>query len=349
MLTQPKTRRHTREGFVLPPVIIITVLVALLAGAMEFAAWRGTRAARLAWNGERALHAADEVLATTIAQWDPITFARTPIGSRSALATQSINGATATASIVRTHTLGALIEADASSATSGTPRVARRRVARALQLRPPPLPLIATITALGALSTDSATRVSGIDNATISDECGPSRDTASVGGIAALAIHIRSLATVRGTPSTQLISDITPRSQFNSAWITLMRRASSHGWPAASAPFSPQPAWSATVFDAPIDATLNGSSAYEGLLAINGNLTLRGTLHVRGLLVVLGALDSRLGQLDVEGAVLVADINNSGSMLGNSVNVRYSQCALRRALATIAIPSTRPFAIWQER
>jgi len=45
----------------------------------------------------------------------------------------------------------------------------------------------------------------------------------------------------------------------------------------------------------------------------------------------------------------VADINNTGSLLGNSVAVRYSQCALRRALATIAVPTTRPFAVWQER
>ena len=345
----PHSRRRLRSGFVLPPVIIITVLIALLAGAMKFAAWRSTRAARLAWNGERALHAADEVLAATIATWNPTTFARTLIGSRTAFTTQSTNGATATATIVRTQALGAFVEADAVSETSGTPRAARRRIGRALQLLPPPLPLIATITILGTLSIDSSAVVSGIDSLLPSDECGPTRDTASIGGVAAIAMHVTSITNVRGAPATQFIRDASTRTQFDAAWITLTQRTSMQGWPLSGTPLTPQPPWSAAIVDAPVGATLSGVSSFEGLLVVNGNLTLLGTLHVRGLLVVRGALDARLGQLDVEGALLVVDVNNTGSTMGNSVTVRYSQCALRRALATIAMPVTRPFAVWQER
>lgn len=349
MIEHTHTCPITRRGFVLPPVIIITVLIALLAGAMEFAAWRSTRAARLAWNGERALHATDEVLAATIANWNPITFAQTPIGSRTSLAAHSTNGANAIATIVRTHPLGAFIEADATSETSGTPRAVHRRVGRALQLVPPTLPLIATFTALGSIFAESGTSVSGVDDVTMRDECGPTRDTASIGGIAARSMRITSVANVRGAPVTQSIADTIPRAQFSTAWVTLMQRASVQAWPMAGMGLVTQPPWNATLINVPTGGTLGGTSLFEGLLAINGNLTVVGTLRVRGLLVVRGALDARLGQLDVEGALLVADINNTGSLLGNSVAVRYSQCALRRALATIAVPTTRPFAVWQER
>ncbi len=349
MSEQSDKYRCMRRGFVLPPAIIITVLIALLAGAMEFAAWRSTRAARLAWNGERALHATDEVLAATIANWNPFTFAKTSIGSRTSLATHSTNGANATVTIVHTHPLGAFIEADVSSDIYGTPRSVHRRVGRAVQLWPPPLPLIATITTLGSLLAESGTAISGVDDTTLHDECGPTRDTASIGGIAARAMHITSISSVRGAPNTQIIGDTILRTQFTAAWITLMQRSSVQAWPMAGTALGTQPPWNATIINVPTGGTLGGTSFVEGLLVINGDLTLVGTLRVRGLLVVHGALDARRGQLDIEGAVLVADVNNTGSMLGNGVAVRYSQCALRRALATVAMPITRPFAVWQER
>ena len=61
------TRR--RRGFVLPLVIVSMLLVAILSAATQTQAWRADRSARGAFNGTRALLAADESLARTIATW----------------------------------------------------------------------------------------------------------------------------------------------------------------------------------------------------------------------------------------------------------------------------------------
>ena len=344
------SRMHRRRrGFVLPPVFVATVCIALLAGTMQFAAWRAAQVGRLAWNGQRALHAADEVLARTLADWDPSAFAASPIGIRHTRRMRSLAGVDVDVTVVRTQPLGAWIEADASSATNGAHRTGRRRIGRAVLVSMPSLPVAGALTALAALRIDAGGRVTGLDDASVRDECGPTRDTASVAGVASVQRVIMTSANARGAPAERLLADSTGRDQMEAAWITLARRAQTTGVPELRRHLAAAAPWSAIVVSAPGDVVMDGAWRHEGLLAIDGNLVVRGTLSVRGMLIVRGAIDTRFGVLDIEGAVLVADRTRAGSVLGNATSVRYSQCALRRALAAVSIPSAAPFALWQER
>ena len=55
--------RSKRRGFVLPLVIITTLLVAVLAAGLQTVVWNAMRQARLGFAGERALHTADAAIA----------------------------------------------------------------------------------------------------------------------------------------------------------------------------------------------------------------------------------------------------------------------------------------------
>ena len=345
------TRRsyRSRRGFVLPPVFVATVCIALLAGTMQFSAWRAAQAGRLAWNGQRALHAADEALARTLADWDPAAFSASAMGSRRTRRIRSLAGVEVDVTVVRTQPLGGWIEADARSATDGTHRSARRRIARAVLLSAPPLPVAGALTALAAMRIDAGGSVIGLDDASVRDECGPTRDTAAVAGVASVLRVNMTSANVRGAPAERLLVDSTAGVQLEAAWVTVIQRAQTADVAALRRHLATATPWSAIVVRAPGVVVLDGAWRHEGLLAIDGDLVVRGTLTVRGMLIVRGALDTRLGVLDVEGAVLVADHTRAGSVLGNATSVRYSQCALRRALAAVSIPSAAPFAVWQER
>lgn len=357
LLTSHRMRRvsairrtyRRRRGFVLPPVFIATVCIALLAGTMQFSAWRAAQVGRLAWNGQRALHAADEVVARTLADWDPSAFSASAIGSRQTRRIQSLTGVDVDVTVVRTQPLGGWIEADAWSATNGAHRTARRRIARAVLLSAPPLPIVGALTALAAMQFEAGGNVTGFDDASVRDECGPTRDTAAVAGVASvLRVNMMS-AVVRGAPAERLLVDSSARAQLEAAWVTVVQRAQNTDAAALRRHVATATPWSAIVVSTPGVVLLDGAWRHEGLLAIDGDLVVRGTLTVRGMLIVHGALDTRAGVLDVEGAVLVADRRRAGSVLGNTTTVRYSQCALRRALAAVSIPSTVPFAVWQER
>jgi hypothetical protein len=75
-------------------------------------------------------------------------------------------------------------------------------------------------------------------------------------------------------------------------------------------------------------------------------LVVTGSLDVEGVLVVRGRLDARGAVLRVRGALLVASVGNRDVELGDQTRVQYDRCAVQMALATIAVPRTRPFSLW---
>ncbi len=338
-----------RSGFVLPFVLVATLLVAMLAAAAQFAAWRATRSARQAFNGERALLGADESIASTVANWNAEAFARSAIGSRTATRLSTAAGDVADVTIARTAPLVVWVDAAATSQTFGAPSRAQRRVGRALFVQPPPLPLSAALVALSPVHLQGTMRVSGIDDATVGDECGPWRDTASIAGVYGRTRLIDTTTTIAGAPRVSTAVD-TARdlAAFNAAWLLIAARASPRPAP-ANASLPGEPSWRAVVVRDTGAILLAGTSRHEGLLAVDGDLVLHGTLSVRGLLIVRGAVDATAGQLDVEGAVVLFAPSGGQSRFGTGTNVRYAQCALRRALAAVSRPTALPFRTWSER
>lgn len=343
------THARTRQGFVLPLVIIATLLVAILAGAAQFAAWRATRAARQAFNGERALLGADESIAHTIATWDAETFAVAPIGRRSSTRVNTTAGEPVDITVTRTAPLMAWVDVSATSQTSGAPTRAQRRIGRALFDAPPPLPINAALVALTPLALRGTARISGADVANLNDECGPWRDTASIAGLHNRTHTIDTTVSIAGAPPiATTIDTLRDAAAFNAAWPLISARAR-HRIASVNAPLPIEPAWRALLAQDTTSIQLAGASQHEGLVAIDGDLVIRGSLTVRGLLVVRGSVDATAGQLDVEGALVIYAPNGATSRFGNNTSVRYSQCALRRALAAVSIPDSHPFRIWSER
>jgi len=341
--------RRQRKGFVLPLVIVATLLVAALASAAQFAAWRATRAARQAFNGERALLGADESIARTVANWNAESFAGSPIGSRITAAVLTTAGEPVDVIVTRTAPLIAWIDVSATSHRDGAPTRAHRRVGRALFAEPPPLPLNAALVAITPVALRGTARISGIDSVTLNDECGPWRDTTSIAGLYSSVHHIDSTVVIAGVPSIATPVD-PPRdvTAFNDAWQRITARAV-HRQTTTNAPLPNEPPWRALVLHDTTTIQLAGASRHDGLVAFDGNLVLRGTLTVRGLMIVRGAVDATAGQLDINGALVIYAPTGATSRFGNNATVRYSQCALRRALAAVARPDPHPFRVWSER
>ena len=352
MTTHTHHRAHTRrqrKGFVLPLVIVATLLVAALAGAAQFAAWRATRAARQAFNGERALLGADESIAQTVANWNAESFAVSPIGSRSTSRLHTTTGEAVDVTVTRTAPLIAWVDVSATTQRDGAPTRARRRIGRALFAEPPPLPLTAALVALTPVALRGTTRISGIDIATINDECGPWRDTTSIAALHNRIHHIDSTVAITGAPPIATTVDTTrDLAAFNVAWQLIAARAVPRR-ASANAPLPNEPPWRALLVHDTTTIRLAGASQHLGLVAIDGNLVVHGALTIRGLLIVRGSVDATAGQLDIEGAVVIYAPNGTPSSLGNTSTVRYSQCALRRALAAVSLPDPQPFRIWSER
>ena len=342
------TRR--RRGFVLPLVIVSMLLVAILSAATQTQAWRADRSARGAFNGTRALLAADEALARTIATWNVDSFANIGIGGRRQTSLRTAAGDEAQVTVTRPAPLVAWLDAKATSNSPGARGSATRGAARALFIAPALGPFNAALTVLTPVELTAGAQVSGIDVSRSSDDCGPWRDTASIAGLLARVANVAPDAVIVGAPPRQVLVDQAPlQSDFDRAWPDLVARAEPRAPPDTLARVALPSEWRAIAWSRTTPVLIAGDLAYRGTLAVNGELIVRGRLRVHGLLVVRGVIDARDGALEVDGALLVAAPDGRASSFGRQTIVRYSQCIAQRALATIGRPTTAPFRVWVDR
>lgn len=68
----------------------------------------------------------------------------------------------------------------------------------------------------------------------------------------------------------------------------------------------------------------------QGVLAVEGHVTLGAGFMYRGLIIVQGGLDA--SDVMIEGAVQVSGPSGVGVVVGEGTSIRYSPCALNRAL-----------------
>ncbi|MEO7521055.1 MAG: hypothetical protein ABIW79_04495 [Gemmatimonas sp.] len=352
----PAPRR--REGFLLPLVLVALLLVATLASATGLGAWRAMRAARLAWNGERAVQAADEAIASTMATWDGETFAARDVGARWSASVNTANGGSVAVNSVRLSPLVVAIDATSQSRVRGSPDTAGRRVARVLALEPPRFPLPGALTVLGDATIDEGALLDGRDESWMTDGCGPTRDTASVPGVYAGIVSVNGAPRLFGAPSVIALGSapaLDPERAIVDGALTQARsRITRRDALVAPSSLPPRVPWTARIVTgvdllAPGRVTLLAASSHEGLVLIDGDLRLQGTLRVRGLLLVTGSVNAQDGALEVDGGVLVRDSGALGSWFGMGVRVRHSPCLIGRALATIARPRIAPFSLWAAR
>ncbi|HYW33180.1 MAG TPA: hypothetical protein VE869_16885 [Gemmatimonas sp.] len=361
MSPDPASRRprRPRRGFLLPMVLLSLLLVASLSAATQFGAWRATRAARLAWNGERATHAADEALSMVVSAWQPGLFAARAIGERWAQSVVTGDGAVVSVALVRTAPLALVAMAHATSKVSGASDTASRRIVRALALHGPTFPVRGAVTSIGALAIDTGAEVDGRDAVSAVDGCGSTRDTLSITAVHGGAVSVDMGASLSGSatvvaPGLGSPLNMADQTAFGTAWNESSARTSEVRHVAAGAPLVASAAWHSirvvgndTVVSSAV--VLDATSTHDGLLLVDGDLVVRGKLVVRGLLVVRGALDVVGGSLDVLGAVIVGGRGAGSSRLGPGTRVRYSPCTMRRAMAAVSRPGRAPFGHWIPR
>lgn len=351
--------QRERRGFVLPLVLLTTLLVAVLAANVQAAVWRSVRQARLGLAGERALHVSDAAISEQLLHWDRRAFASLPIGARLGSTTLYPAGLSAQVTVVRTSVDGAIIEAVGSSTQNGVAFAAQRRVTRTLALRNPPLSLASPLTLLGAASFAAPGAVSNIDET----PPGWTTECAGTDSIDARTVTItdttarrnvfdgawnRWLALADRSESAPTVTTLAPV-------VTSALCAPGAGDPRrdASAISACTNEWGArAVTGAFANASpllLANSSRHQGVLLVDGDLNITGDLEVNGLLMVRGAIDASQGRLIVRGAALVRDELGHGSRFGFATRVRYSRCALRRALSATGAPAAITTRGWLER
>lgn len=344
-----------RRGFVLPYVVVVTLLVSILSLGAVTLAWRGHRAARLGAGGVRAQLAADEGGALQLDRWPRESLAALPLGQTLRTTVVTAIGDPVRSDITRTHPLLAWTRARVLLNRIGTPGGVRRVVQRVVWLDPPAVPLPAALTVLGAVRGQGQSGTSGADIPSSTDACGTPRDSASVAELVASAVAEGPSARWELRPAWTTPADsVALRSQFEQAWSALA--AASRVAPRDSTPSPPAllPGWHSLLLSgAPV--ILQGPARWRGLLSIAGDLVVRDALEVDGLLVVRGHLDVRAGALRVRGAVIVAppradaappEGNRAAAELGGHTAVQYDRCAVQMALATVAEPRLIPFLSW---
>ena len=354
----PSGQRTTRRGFVLLFILLSLVVMAAMTAITSLSSWGAMRSARLAWNGERALLGAEEASAIEVSQWQSERFSTLPVGALWRRTISTRTGGVVSLQGIRTGALSAVIEATMTSKSGASLDTASRRVRRALALSPPAFPIHAALTALAPMSVDGG-EIDGSDYIVASEGCDAQRDTLAVAGVLGAEASISAATRIVGTTpvistnvNSVLATDL--RAQFDSAWATSVERVERV---TALAPRANMPAfgsWSYLAL-APADSTstslveVTAAGRHEGLIVVYGDLRLSGALRLDGLLIVNGAIDAGSGAFEINGAVLVRDPRMLSSTIGSFSSIRYSRCAVQRALATIARPSSVPFALWVPR
>ena len=355
----PSTRRRTRRGFILPLVMVCILVVATLAATLQTATWHATRQSRLGFAGERALHAADAAITAHLSAWDGAAFASMPIGARTVFNAPMTAGLSATVTLVRTSLNGAFIQATATSRQNGVALDAERSASRAITLRNPPLPLDAPLTLLGSATFAGVGAVSAVDEMPPgwSTECtaADSIDAPSAGptNIAAAKVLFDGrwtqwLDLARRTDDAAAVTSLAPV-------VTALMCATGTGepWRGTGSVAACTNEWGARAVAHTTSSVaafvISQASRHQGVLMIDGDLVLDADLEVNGLLLVRGAVDATVGRLRVHGAALVRDDLNHGSRFGFATRVRYSRCALRRALSATGAPAAITTGGWLER
>ncbi len=337
--------KRTPRGFILPFVLVTLTVIALLSMTSVGSLWRAHRAVRLSANGQRAQYAAEEALAVGMNTLADSTVFALRVGEVRSSDVQTAAGDTVTLRVLRTHPLALWLQAEARLRHKGVAFDVHRSVSRAVWLDAPALPLAGAITALGSLEGVAGAISSGFDVPLPSDACGPTRDTASVMGVAATNAHTAAASWIGAADWAQL--DGSQTLPMLSADILARWRARSATLPSGSSAITPAPQWRALAM-VPGNVTLTGASAWRGILLVDGDLTLQHALRVEGVLVVRGRLDARDAPLIVRGAVIIEDAGKVGSIIGAATHVTFDRCALLMALATVSESRFTPFSLWYE-
>ncbi len=373
--------RH-RRGFSLVLVLTLSSALLLIAVAFTESVLSALRSTRLAWQGERAMHAADVALLQSIETWRSGDALSLRVGESDSVAGPSALQLTSGVVRTRTRARGFTLEGWATT-HDGALRPSHRRIWRAVQLGWPAVPVHAALTSLGALVLQGGATVIGADATPSgwSDEC--SSDFRSTLARAVVANYVLADSTVTtvgdGAPITLFtVGQRTLTDSMAAAAMALLAARATRvttdsvldlseldaGTPAC-------PRWfgdarrTPAVSDAcsrrwPIvlaahggETRLRGHAPAQGVLLVRGDLRIDPEVQFAGVVLIDGTLHIDVAPPDLPptiiGGVLLRDQRALGALVRGPALIQSSQCAIRLALAAAGAPQPVQQHGWTER
>jgi hypothetical protein len=314
--------RSRRQGIALFAALALMSVIALLVAGAAASTRLGQRTARLARIEVLLTTATDYALATVLANALHLALADLPF-ARPVTIDVAIPGATDVHVVVAVTRLPQGVLWMVADASAGGVDLGHRRVnlvARFLSIGPRP--------PAGVVSRGDVQLGAGVTVAadTSSDpECAASANS---------AIVVAPGAVVTSVDSTHVVSS--PAALDSASYFLLARQldALRDG---------------GQLLHVPGDTTIAGG-VFDGILIVDGSLTITGPFTVTGLIVTQGRIDASAGSFSLTGAVmafapksfLVPAIKFSG------VTIRYSPCAIDRALRRALVPRSVSQRSWAE-
>jgi len=314
-------RRRAPHGIALFAAIALMAVIALLVAGATASTRSGQRASRLAHTDASLTTAADYALTTTLANAQQLALADLPLGVTSVI-DPADGGATdvhVSVAVTRLPSGVLWLVADAVAAAdrghrrvsvvAGYPRLGGR--------------LIGSVVSHGDVEI-------GPDVVFLADSSTDAECAAPVGR----PIVVAPTAVVSGGDSSMLL---TSSSALDSATYYLTARQL------------------ALLRDGGrlvhvIGDTTIASGSFDGILIVDGALTIAGPFAATGLIVARGPIDATAGSFALVGALMSFAPKNSGvsAIKFSGVTIRYSQCAVDRALRRAVSPRRVVQRSWVE-
>lgn len=364
------TGRRPREGFALFMALGALVIIGVLVAGSSFISFQETRLGQNSLLETKAFTVAEYGLNKIQADWDRTPNLQMANGAKFDTSYTLAGQGTATVRYVRLNNETFWIVSEGRAALgSSASRVAVKRVGAVLRLRIPTIKANGAVTTGGNLTTSGNVEVVGTNTIPPSwTGCAASGspDTLSKAGLVATpdaTITIGATKHVVGDPileRDELAADSTTYVTFgDETYKTLTTTAipvsaGTHGsdiGPSVAAGVCDkanvnnwgEPWRSGTGYKAecvnyfPIihvagNLHLNGNGRGQGILLIDGNFQVNGTFEFYGLIVAGGTLTAGSGTAKIFGAIMAASGELDTSSLGGTVDIKYSQCGLERAM-----------------
>lgn len=378
-----RDRRRGRRGFALAAAIMALVLIsALIAGAL-FVSTAELRAGRTDLADQQTLAAAEWALERAVAQWDSRRNTAVAVGG-SEVIRDSVSSAgdrvVVTATRVQRQTF--LVTAYAASSRDGRGIPVRHTIAAALRLDGVNVPVVAALTAGGAVTVDGGV-VSG-DDASLGEPADGLCDDAADSGAAGIAVPDTSLVCgpvctggpvsgVTGSPPIVGVPRLTSDSTagFGGALAPMVVPRVSVALPGGAA--APRPAGSAGECDRadPLNwgdpggsgpcadhypvihvsgsLTLVGGSTGQGVLLVDGSLRVEAGARFVGIVIVADDITVVGAGAELVGAAFALDADRTGATrVTDGGAIRRARCAVRRAVFGTSRVARVPVRWWSE-
>ncbi len=346
------------RGIALLLSVIALFVVSALGASVLFMTIHEMRIARSAVVLQATSATAEEGVYNPIARWDVGLYNGMAVGESIALGgTPGFGSATYSGQITRLNSLLYLVTTEASHHRSG----ARQRMGLIMRLEPLKPDIKAAVTTTGPISVGSLVRVNGADTAPTGWTC-----PAAVDSLPGLRIPPPAPGDLSGCVDDECFFGLPPilvDSGLNAESLTLVAgrplaglrtmaskvinggtlkvlptarmgtcvTAGVANWGDPYGAVTECKDYRPTVFSDG-DLSLTGGRG-QGILVVLGDLSISGGFEHYGLVLLSGRLVSSGSGGSIVGAVVAANENREPNDLDGPLEVRYSTCALERAIA----------------